>query len=447
MSFAQVQHIQPHVASTKETKVLCFFLSRKKAFLPTRTPSPARSERVLDFCVVGGGIVGLATARALLRRFPGAQLSLLEQETTLARHQTGHNSGVIHSGIYYTPGSLKARLCKEGAAATKAFCTDHGIAVDECGKFLVATSDTELQRLENLLLRAAENGIACTRVDAAELRRREQNIAGLGAIFVPSTAIVDYRAVSHALAAEMQTLGGSIRHGARVTRIEEAPGSVTVHTRDTALQARILVVCAGTQADRLVACAGGNPDFQIVPFRGEYFRLPPHRSGLIGALIYPVPDPKLPFLGIHLTRMIDGSLTVGPNAVLGLARERYGKFAVSPADLMRMLTFPGFWKLIAAHSRSGLAEMRNSLWKRGYLAACQRYCPSLTLNDLLPMEAGIRAQAVMRDGTLVHDFLFHRTNRCIHVCNAPSPAATSALPIADMITDEVAQLRSRLGND
>ncbi len=390
--------------------------------------------------MIGGGIVGLATGRALLRRFPGAQLCLLEQEGKLARHQTGHNSGVVHSGIYYAPGSLKARLCKEGAAATKAFCAGHGIAFDACGKFLVATTDAELQRMENLLLRAGKNGIECTRVDAAELRRREPNIAGLGAIFVPSTAIVDYRAVAEALAQEIRNLGGAIRHGARVTGIEEAADGVTVRAGDATVRARTLVVCAGTQADRLVACTGIIPDFQIVPFRGEYFRLPAHRAGLIHALIYPVPDPDLPFLGIHLTRMIDGGLTVGPNAVLGLARERYGKFAVSPTDAMRMLMFPGFWKLILANYRSGIAELRNSVWKRGYLAACQRYCPSLTLQDLLPMQAGIRAQAVMRDGTLVHDFLFHRTARCIHVCNAPSPAATSALPIADMIVDEVVVL-------
>jgi L-2-hydroxyglutarate oxidase len=396
---------------------------------------------LLDFCVIGGGIVGVATGRALLRRFPGAQLCLLEQEAGLARHQTGHNSGVIHSGIYYAPGSLKARLCKEGAAATKAFCADHGIAFEECGKFLVATTEMELQRMENLLLRAGENGIACERVEAAELRRREPNIAGLGAIFVPSTAIVDYRAVAEALAADIRGLGGAIRFGARVTGIDEAADGVTVRAGEAVVRARNVVVCAGVQADRMVACAGGVPDFQIVPFRGEYFGLPAHRAGLISALIYPVPDPDLPFLGIHLTRMIDGGLTVGPNAVLGLARARYGKFAVSPADLIRMLMFPGFWKLIAAQYRSGIAEMRNSVWKRGYLAACQKYCPSLALDDLLPMEAGIRAQAVMRDGSLVHDFLFHRTARSIHVCNAPSPAATSALPIADMIVDEVVGLK------
>ena len=392
---------------------------------------------MLDFCVVGGGIVGLATAYALLRKTPGAELLLLEKEASLGRHQTGHNSGVIHSGIYYAPSSRKSLLCRAGAAATKAFCAEHGIAVEACGKMLVATDAQELSRMEDLARRATETGIDYERLDAGDLTRREPHISGLGALFLPTTGIVDYRAIALCLAREIERMGGSIVTGAHVRRIEEQPNLVAIETGSGRFEARTMVACAGLQADRLVACAGVRPDFQIIPFRGEYFKLRPEREGLINALIYPIPNPALPFLGIHLTRMVGGGITVGPNAVLGLARERYAKFALDPVDSWRMLGFPGFWKMLSRNLRPGLAELKNSLWPRGYLAACRKYCPSLTLADLIPMEAGIRAQAVLRDGTLVNDFLFHRTARSVHVCNAPSPAATSALPIGEVIAGEM----------
>lgn len=397
-----------------------------------------------DFCIIGGGIVGLATALTLLERLPGAGLVLLEKEAGVARHQTGHNSGVIHSGIYYTPGSLKAKLCKAGASATVDFCREHGIAHEICGKMIVATNDLEMTRMEALAARAVENGIEFERLDAAELRRREPNIAGLGALFVPSTGIVDYRAMCRAMADRIVALGGRIELGQRVTAIHEDGQAVAVQTRNGTYRARQLVACAGLQADRIARLGGIMPDFQIVPFRGEYYRLPPDRARLATTLIYPVPDPDLPFLGIHLTRMIDGGMTLGPNAVLGFAREGYPKFSFDFEDVATYMAFPGFWKVIGANLQSGLAEMRNSLFRSGYLEMCRKYCPSLELSDMLPEEAGIRAQAVMRDGTIVHDFVVRETARSIHVCNAPSPAATSALPIAGLISDRVLDQRSAI---
>jgi L-2-hydroxyglutarate oxidase len=399
---------------------------------------------VFDFCVIGGGIVGLATAVSLLDEFPGCELVVVEKEADVGRHQTGHNSGVIHSGIYYAPGSLKARLCREGAEATKAFCAEHGIAVETCGKMLVATTPLELQRMDDLEARAGVNGIECERLDAAELVEREPNITGLGALFVPSTAIVDYRLVCAALRQTVLDRGGAVELGVKVDLVAETGSYVEVRAGDRSWTAQQVVACAGLQADRIARLAGIETDFQIVPFRGEYYRLPDWKRDIVNALIYPVPDPDLPFLGIHLTRMIDGSVTVGPNAVLGFSREGYRKLSVNGRDIARYATFGGFWKVIGRNLRSGAIEMRNSLWRRGYLEACRTYCPSLTLDDLLPHEAGIRAQAVRRDGTLEHDFLFAATTRTLHVCNAPSPAATSALPIGRMIAERAAEQRRRL---
>ena len=399
---------------------------------------------MLDFCVIGGGIVGLAASLKLMLAFPGAGLVVLEKESTLARHQTGHNSGVIHAGLYYAPGSLKARLCRAGAEATKQFCTENGIRFETCGKLLVATSAVEVQRTDALFERAQTNGIECELIDQIELSRREPAIAGLGGIFVPATGIVDYRQVCNAIAVKITALGGQIELNCAVERIEEQADQIIVHASGRQWRARQMVACAGLQADRVAEMAGIQTEFQIVPFRGEYYQLPKERKDLIRSLIYPIPDPDLPFLGIHLTRMIDGSITVGPNAVLGFARELYPKLSVNLADVARYARFPGFWKVIQRNWRSGLAEMRDSLWKSGYLAACRKYCPSLTLADLQPYEAGIRAQAVMKGGSLVHDFLFAHTTRSFHVCNAPSPAATSAFPIGDLITQEVTRQRQAL---
>ena len=388
-----------------------------------------------DFCVVGGGIVGLATAMALLERNPGASLVLLEKEAALATHQTGHNSGVIHSGIYYAPGSLKADLCKRGERATKAFCTEHEIPFVTCGKTLVATTPLELDRMDALVARAHENGIEVERLDEAELRRREPNVTGLGALFVPATAIVDYRAVCAAIASVIQSAGGEIALRAPVQAIREHARGVTVHAGARRIEAARLVACAGLQSDRLARLAGLPVAHQIVPFRGEYYRLPLGKNGIITSLIYPIPDPDLPFLGIHLTRMIDGGVTVGPNAVLGFSREGYPKLAVNVRDVAQYLFFPGLWKVLARYRRSVRAELTGSLLKSAYLRECRKYCPSLTTDDLLPYSAGIRAQAVTREGLLVHDFLFLESDRMLHVCNAPSPAATSAIPIGEMIAN------------
>ncbi|MEO8560888.1 MAG: L-2-hydroxyglutarate oxidase [bacterium] len=386
-----------------------------------------------NFCVIGGGIVGLATAMKLLELNPGATLVLLEKERELAMHQTGHNSGVIHSGIYYAPGSLKADLCRRGERATKEFCTTHGIPFVTCGKTLVATTPLELERMEALVGRAAENGIEVERLDAAALGRREPNITGLGALFVPATAIVDYRQVCAAMGRVIRAAGGEIVLGAQVTAIEETADVVTITSGGRTWSAERLVACAGLQSDRIAALAGLPVTHQIVPFRGEYYRLPQKRNGLIASLIYPIPDPDLPFLGIHLTRMIDGGVTVGPNAVLGLAREGYPKLAVNVRDVAQYLLFPGLWKVLLRYRGSIRKEIAGSLSRRAYLAECRKYCPSLTVGDLLPYSAGIRAQAVTRDGVLVHDFLFMESARTLHVCNAPSPAATSAIPIGEMI--------------
>ena len=392
-----------------------------------------------DLCIIGGGIVGLAAATKFREAYPGAGILVLEKESGVARHQTGHNSGVIHSGIYYAPGSFRAELCRKGAAETVAFCRAHAIPYEVCGKLLVATDAAELARMDQLFQRASENKVEVERLDAAELRRREPNISGVGALFVPSTGIVDYARICEAMARDLTDAGGRIELGAEVTGIVEAADHVTVTAGGRDWRARHLIVCGGLQADRLARLAGVRADFQIVPFRGEYYRLPAARNGIVKALIYPIPDPALPFLGIHLTRMIDGGVSVGPNAVLGWAREGYPKFSFSPGDAAAFLRFPGFWRLIRKHVGSGIAELRNSLSKRRYLAECRKYCPSLQLDDLTPYRAGIRAQAVLRDGTMVHDFIFEETPRMLHVCNAPSPAATSALPIGALIVERLAK--------
>ncbi|ROL81132.1 hydroxyglutarate oxidase [Pseudomonas chlororaphis] len=396
---------------------------------------------IYDYCIIGGGIVGLATAMALLERQPGASLLILEKENVLARHQTGHNSGVIHAGIYYAPGSLKADLCKRGAQATKDFCTEHGIRFEVCGKLLVASTPLEVERMHALYERSQQNGLKVERLDAQELQRREPNIVGLGGLFLDATGIVDYRQVCEAMARVIQQAGGEVQLQTTVRAIAESADKVTISSDDKVWSARQLVACAGLQSDRLAALAGVRIDHQIIPFRGEYFRLPAAKNAIVNHLIYPIPDPELPFLGVHLTRMIDGSVTVGPNAVLGLGRENYRKFSVNWRDVAEYATFPGFWKTIWNNLGSGTTEMKNSLFKRGYLEQCRKYCPSLEVADLLPYEAGIRAQAVMRDGTLVHDFLFAETPRMVHVCNAPSPAATSAIPIGQMIAERIRKAR------
>ena len=386
-----------------------------------------------DYTIVGGGILGLASAYRLLQERPGASLVVLEKEPGLARHQTGHNSGVIHAGVYYQPGSLKARLCKEGAERTIRFCEDRGIPYERCGKLIVATDADEVERLKGLEERVIANGLDYERISADRMKEIEPNVAGMAALLVHATGIVDYSQICEKFAEDVRSAGGEIRTGQTVTGIVERDSEITVETTSDTFTARTLVVCAGLQGDRLAMMSGIDIDFRVLPFRGEYYEVNRQRANLVKRLIYPVPDPSLPFLGVHLTRHIDGSLSVGPNAVLSFGRETYSGNYPVPQDMADMMRFPGFYKLMARFAAAGLYELRGSISKSVYLERCRKYCPALTLNDLEPKEPGIRAQTVSADGNLVDDFLFLETARSLHVCNAPSPAATSALPIADEI--------------
>lgn len=386
-----------------------------------------------EYCIVGGGIVGFATAMKLIESDPGTRVLLLEKELKPGQHQTSHNSGVIHAGIYYAPGTLKAKLCREGLDATKMFCRNHGIPFEECGKLIVATNELELTRINTLHERATSNGLNLEKIDGAELSRREPNITGVAALFSPETAIVDFGLVCKKIAEHVSKQGVDIRYEMQVTRMEETENHVEISCGDENFTARKLIVCGGLQADRLARMAGLAIDFHIVPFRGEYYQLPREKSGIVKHLIYPAPDPSLPFLGIHLTRMIDGSVTVGPNAVIGFAREGYPKLSFSLRDTLDFVGFPGFWKLMYEYRKHAAHELVVSFSKVAYVGECQKYCPSLSIDDLRPYRAGIRAQVVNSQGEAVHDFLFKQTDRMLHVCNAPSPAATSAIPIGSMI--------------
>jgi len=392
-----------------------------------------------DYVIIGGGIVGVSTAWQLKKRQPDCSILLLEKGSQLANHQSGHNSGVIHAGVYYAPGSLKAKFCKAGAAATIQFCEENDIPYEQCGKLLVATNELEHERMLALFERAKANGLDVDLIDADGLHRREPNVKGIGAILVKSTGIVDYRRICLRMAEQFQEIGGEVRFDTCVTDLSESPDSIVITTADgEAIETQFLITCAGLMADRVTGMLDIDIDFQIIPFRGEYYRLAASKNDIVKHLIYPIPDPDLPFLGVHLTPMIDGSVTVGPNAVQGWKREGYGRININVRDVIDMLRFPGFWKVALGNLRTGIAETWDSFWKPGYLKRVQKYCPSIQLQDLEPYPAGIRAQAVLRDGTLVHDFLFAQSKRSLHVCNAPSPAATSAIPIGEYICDKVA---------
>ena len=393
-----------------------------------------------DYLIVGGGIVGISTAWQLLQRYPNLKILLLEKESHFAGHQTGHNSGVIHAGVYYQPGSLKADFCRRGNEATIKFCLKHDIPYEQCGKLLVATDKTEYNLMEKLFERAGQNRITAEWLNREQLKEREPNISGLGAFFVGRTGIVDYRKVTDTMAGLFKTRGGRVRLDCEVLGLQEKDSEILVRTSIEEFRTRYLIACSGLMADRLVKMLGVQPDFQIIPFRGEYFRLPPDKSNIINHLIYPIPDPEMPFLGVHLTRMIDGTVTVGPNAVLGFKREGYKKTDVSFRDLKEMAAFSGFWKVMQHNLKAGFFEFKNSIFKRGYLERVRKYCPQVKLSDLTPYPAGVRAQAVAKDGTLIHDFLFVNTKRTFHVCNAPSPAATSAIPIGAHIIDRVGEI-------
>ena len=393
-----------------------------------------------DYIVIGAGIIGVSTAWQLQRAFPGSSVLVLEKESRPACHQTGRNSGVIHAGVYYAPGSLKARFCKEGNIATKQFCSEYGIRFEQCGKLLVATNEQEQGRMAALITRCAENEIPVEELSARQLKECEPNISGVGALLVPSTGIVSYTEITQKMAELVVQGGGEVRYNCRVEAIEEQSDHITVATSSSSFSGRYLVACAGVMADRVVTMMGIQPEFKVIPFRGDYFLLAEKHNRIVNHLIYPIPDPELPFLGVHLTRMIDGTVTVGPNAVLAFKREGYGRFDFSLSDTFEMFTYPGLLKVLCKNFSVSMVELKNALYKGGYLELVRKYCPSLTVNDLRDYPAGIRAQAVSREGTLVHDFLFVTSRRALVVCNAPSPAATSAIPIGGYIVEKVKEL-------
>ena len=392
-------------------------------------------RQVFDYCVVGAGIIGLSVAYRLVQKYPHASILVLEKEGDIALHQTSHNSGVIHAGIYYHPESMKARLCREGLVETKAFCEINDLPYDSCGKFIVATNTVEEDRIKQLYKRAKNNGANVTLISEKQLRELEPNVEGTLAVFSPDTGIVDYFAIANklreAISSQVEILTSEM-----VVSIKESSHFIAISTNNKVYHSKKLIACAGLQADRLAKLAGLEIDCRIVPFRGEYFQLPMSKKTIVKRLIYPAPDPQLPFLGVHLTKMIDGSIIVGPNAVLGWAREGYKKYSVNIKDVSNFACFSGFWKLVWKNRTHAANELRNSLFKKQYLKECQKYCPSLTISDLLPYRAGIRAQVISSQGDAVHDFLIRKTERMLHVINAPSPAATSALPIARMIINE-----------
>lgn len=391
-----------------------------------------------DLAVIGGGIVGCATALAISQRNPGLKIALFEKESRLAAHQTGHNSGVIHSGLYYRPGSLKAKTCTSGREALYRFCAEHGIAHQRCGKVVVAVDESELPALEELERRGQANGLdGIQRLSAAELIRHEPHVQGIAGLFVPQTGIVDFVGVAEKLAELFQARGGAVHLQTQITRIRKEQNSYLLTAGQSTFRARSLVNCAGLQADRVARLAGLRPQLKIIPFRGEYYSFKPERTNLVQHLIYPVPNPQMPFLGVHFTRMIDGQVEAGPNAVLAWRREGYRRLDISLPDLLETLTFPGFWKLSARFWKEGIEEHGRSFSKGLFVKNLQRLMPEIHSDDLIPGHSGVRAQAVDQEGRLVDDFCLLAEDRMVHVLNAPSPAATAALSIGEHIADKV----------
>ena len=393
-----------------------------------------------DVTIVGGGIVGLATALRLQQRRPALTIAILEKEPELATHQTGHNSGVLHAGLYYQPGSLKARLCRDGKTQMEAFAEAHDIPIDHCGKLVVAADPSELARLDALRDRAVANGVPGLEVvDRERIRELEPHAAGIRGLWSPRTGVIDFRRVALAMADELRAGGAEIRTGHTVSAIDVRPSEVVVTTGRGDVTSRLVVTCAGLQADRVAALSGDTGGPSIVPFRGDYYTLSPQASGLVRGLIYPVPDPRFPFLGVHLTKRIDGSVIAGPNAVLAFAREGYRRRDVDARDLVAALTDRGFLRLAGRYLPTGIAEMWRDWSKSAFVQQLQRYVPELRPDQVTFGPSGVRAQALARNGTLVDDFAFSGGPRVLHVRNAPSPAATSSLAIGSVLADEAFQ--------
>lgn len=399
------------------------------------------AEKLYDIAVVGGGIVGLASAMALLQRRPDFRLLLLEKEAGLARHQTGHNSGVIHAGLYYKPGSLKALYCTTGREALYEFCAANEIACERCGKLVVATSANELAPLEELARRGQANGLeGVLRLDGAGIREREPYARGVAGLFVPQTGIVDYVQVAKAMGRVVTQCGGRIQLNAKLRKVDRRAEGFALETSAGRFRSRIFVNCAGLHSDQVASLCGMRPDVRIIPFRGEYYQLKPQRRSLVHNLIYPVPDPDMPFLGVHFTRMIDGAVEAGPNAVLAWKREGYRRWDVSAADLLATFSFPGFWRLAGKFWSVGLHEYRRSLSKAAFVRSLQQLLPEIQADDLVSAEAGVRAQAVDAKGNLLDDFHLLTGERMLHVVNAPSPAATASIAIGRVVAEQVDSL-------
>ncbi|WHY95121.1 L-2-hydroxyglutarate oxidase [Peribacillus simplex] len=390
-----------------------------------------------DFAIVGGGIVGLSTGMALYQRFPNAKVVVIEKEAVVADHQTGHNSGVIHSGIYYKPGSFKARFARQGSKSMTEFCRMHGIEHDICGKVIVATKPEELPLLDDLYSRGLQNELAIQRIGVDELKEIEPHVNGLGAIRVPQAGIVNYRQVSEKMADIIRGKGGEIKLKTKVEKINEDFDDVTIDTNNGTIKAKMVINCAGLHSDRIAAAAGYKTDMKIVPFRGEYFKLKPEKRFLVNHLIYPVPNPKFPFLGVHFTRMISGEVDAGPNAVLSFKREGYKKTDFNAKDLTEVLSYKGFWKLASKFMKEGMDEYVRSFSKKQFTKSLQELIPEIQEDDLIPAPAGVRAQALQDDGNMVDDFHIIMGKRTIHVCNAPSPAATASIEIGKEVVNRI----------
>ncbi len=390
-----------------------------------------------DFVIIGGGIVGLSTAMALGQTYPRAKIAILEKESQWAFHQTGHNSGVIHSGVYYKPGGFKARFCREGNRSMVEFCQQHDIDYDVCGKVIVAVEESELPLLENLYQRGLQNGLKVRKISASEVREIEPHVRCLTGLHVPSTGIVNYQQVCQKYADLIRLQGGELFLNTKVVKIIKTSNSQVLETPQGEFATRFVINCAGLYSDRVAKLGKAKPQAKIVPFRGEYYELKPEKRSLVNTLIYPVPNPDFPFLGVHFTKMIDGSVHAGPNAVLSFKREGYQKTDFDLRDFMEVMTYPGFWRLAAKHSDEGIQEIIRSFSKEAFTRSLQRLIPEVQAEDLVPTHAGVRAQALMNNGKLVDDFLIVSDQNSVHVCNAPSPAATSSIEIGKAVVAQI----------